>query len=67
MELLRGIENLVPIGRQGLYRYNNMDHSIKMGLLTAEHILHGGLETRIFSIASESVAFEIEKNQEKRI
>lgn len=67
MELLRGIENLIPIGRQGLYRYNNMDHSIKMGLLTGEHIVHGGLETRIFSIASESVAFEIEKDQEKRI
>lgn len=66
-ELLRGIDNLIPIGRQGLFRYNNMDHSIKMGLLTAEHILHGGLEARIFSIASESVAFEIEKNQEKRI
>jgi protoporphyrinogen oxidase len=67
MELLRGIDNLIPIGRQGLYRYNNMDHSIKMGFLTAEHIIHGGLEARIFSIASESVAFEIERNQEKRI
>jgi hypothetical protein len=44
-----------------------MDHSIKMGFLTAEHIIHGGLEARIFSIASESVAFEIERNQEKRI
>jgi len=65
--LLKGISNLVPIGRQGLFRYNNMDHSIKMGFLAAEHILHGGMETRIFSIASESVAFEIEKNLEKRI
>lgn len=67
MRLLRSIDNLIPIGRQGLYRYNNMDHSIKMGFLTAEHILHGGLETRIFSVASEAVAFEIEKNQEQRI
>lgn len=65
--LLKGINNLIPIGRQGLYRYNNMDHSIKMGFLTAEHILYGGLEARIFSIASESIAFEIEKNIEKRI
>ncbi|MDP2905019.1 MAG: FAD-dependent oxidoreductase [Candidatus Omnitrophota bacterium] len=65
--LLKSISNLVPIGRQGLFRYNNMDHSIKMGFLAAEHILHGGMETRIFSIASESVAFEIEKNLEKRI
>jgi len=67
MELLRGMDNLIPIGRQGLYRYNNMDHSIKMGLLTASHILHGGLQARIFSIASESVAFEIEKNAATRI
>jgi len=67
MELFSGINNFIPIGRQALYRYNNMDHSIKMGILTAEHIIHGGLEARIFSIASESIAFEIEENQEKRI
>lgn len=67
MELLKGIDNLIPIGRQGLFRYNNMDHSVKMGLLTAEHIIHGGLEARIFSIASEEAAFEIEKNVERRI
>lgn len=67
MELLRSIDNLIPIGRQGLYRYDNMDYFIKMGLLTAEHILHGGLDARIFSIAPESIAFEIEKNVEKHI
>ncbi len=66
-ELLKSIANLITIGRQGLFRYNNMDHSIKMGLLTAGHILQGGLEARIFSIASESVAFEIETNVERRI
>ena len=40
-ELFDGAKNLIPIGRQGLYRYNNMDHSIKMGFLAARHITEG--------------------------
>ncbi|MDD3486855.1 MAG: NAD(P)/FAD-dependent oxidoreductase [Candidatus Moranbacteria bacterium] len=33
------IENLQPIGRYGMFKYNNMDHSILTGLYAAENIL----------------------------
>ncbi len=33
-----GIENLATTGRQGLFRYNNMDHSILMGRHAARRI-----------------------------
>ena len=35
-EALRGIGNLIPLGRQGLFLHNNMDHSIHMGQRAAE-------------------------------
>lgn len=41
LEYLQGFENLIPNGRQGLFRYNNMDHSIEMGFLAADHIIAG--------------------------
>ncbi|WP_375237855.1 FAD-dependent oxidoreductase [Aurantibacter sp.] len=35
------IENLIPIGRYGSFKYNNQDHSILMGILAAEKITTG--------------------------
>ena len=35
------IENLLPIGRYGSFKYNNQDHSILMGILAAERIFKG--------------------------
>jgi protoporphyrinogen oxidase len=40
-DYLTSIENLHVIGRYGAFKYNNQDHSILMGLLTAENILKG--------------------------
>ena len=31
-------ENILPVGRLGLFNYNNMDHCIDMGFKTAEKI-----------------------------
>lgn len=36
---LRGFSNLVSTGRQGLFRYGNMDHSVAMGHAVARRIL----------------------------
>jgi len=36
---LRGFSNIVSTGRQGLFRYGNMDHSIAMGHAVARRIL----------------------------
>lgn len=38
---LNTIENLIPIGRYGSFKYNNQDHSILMGLLAADKIING--------------------------
>ena len=55
---LSRIKDFIPIGRQGLYRYNNMDHSLKMGILTAKHILHGYPRKKILEIATENAIFD---------
>ncbi len=36
---LAGIDNLQTIGRNGMHRYNNMDHSMLTGLLAAKNLL----------------------------
>ena len=37
----KGVRNFHTTGRQGLYRYNNMDHSIAMGRRIAKTIARG--------------------------
>lgn len=60
---LAGLENFIPCGRQALYRYNNMDHSIEMGFATSDHILKGLPRREIFKIATELVPFETDEKQ----
>ncbi len=36
---LNGIQNLQTIGRNGMHRYNNMDHSMLTGMLAAKNVL----------------------------
>lgn len=40
-EFLTEFSNLTVIGRYGSFKYNNQDHSILMGLLAADNIIHG--------------------------
>ena len=54
--------NLQLIGRNGTFRYNNMDHSIEMGLYAAWNIVKG---KKLYDI--ESVNIEREYLEEKRI
>lgn len=58
---LRTFTNLQIIGRNGTFRYNNMDHSIEMGLYAAWNIIEG---ERKFDI--ESVNIEREYLEEKK-
>ncbi len=41
-EFLNGFENLTPIGRGGMYKYNNMDHSLLSGILAARNLFDPG-------------------------
>lgn len=54
--------NLYLVGRNGIFRYNNMDHSIEMGLYAAWNIITG---EKKFDI--ESVNIEREYLEEKKI
>ncbi|MBM4047212.1 MAG: hypothetical protein FJ279_19075, partial [Planctomycetes bacterium] len=57
-ELTGRIRNLICCGRQGLFRYNNMDHSMKMGFLAADHVLRGASREAIFRVGVEASLFE---------
>jgi protoporphyrinogen oxidase len=55
------IENLLPIGRYGAFKYNNQDHSILMGILAADKIMQG-LDTDLWKINTD-----VEYQEEARI
>lgn len=38
---LDGIENLYPIGRNGMHRYNNQDHSMLTAMMAVDGIVRG--------------------------
>ena len=40
-EFVDGLENCMTVGRNGLHRYNNQDHSMLTGLLAVRNLLHG--------------------------
>ena len=50
------VKNLQTTGRQGLYRYNNMDHSIAMGRRVAK-TLHKGRDQKAEQVATETEYF----------
>ncbi|HEY0697588.1 MAG TPA: NAD(P)/FAD-dependent oxidoreductase [Micromonospora sp.] len=39
--LAREVPNVHPVGRNGMHRYNNQDHSMLTAMLTVENIVHG--------------------------
>ncbi|HVO09118.1 MAG TPA: NAD(P)/FAD-dependent oxidoreductase [Vicinamibacteria bacterium] len=51
---LDGIPNLFPIGRNGMHKYNNQDHSMLTAMVTVDAILAGsGDKTRVWSVNTE--------------
>lgn len=62
MDYLKSFVNLQLIGRNGTFRYNNMDHSVEMGLYAAWNILAGAKKYDI-----DSVNIEREYLEEKKI
>ncbi len=50
------IENLQTIGRNGMHRYNNMDHSMITGMLAAENVQ--GMRHDLWSVNEEEVYLE---------
>ncbi len=54
-DYLGGFQNLQTIGRQGMFVYNNMHHSVRTGLLAAENVL--GASHDLWALESQAVPF----------
>ena len=55
---LARFENLTPIGRGGMYRYNNQDHAILSGLLAARNFCAPGARHDLWEINEENEYLE---------
>lgn len=58
-DYLNQFENLQPIGRYGMFKYNNMDHSILTGVYAAENIL--GMKHDIWKVNADQEYHEEQK------
>ncbi|MBA2637235.1 MAG: NAD(P)/FAD-dependent oxidoreductase [Solirubrobacterales bacterium] len=54
---LDGVGNLQQVGRNGLHRYNNSDHSMLSAMRAVDNLIHGGRHD-IWSVNVESVYHE---------
>lgn len=58
-EYVQGIENLFLIGRNGLHRYNNQDHSMLTAMMAVDNIIEGRTDdTNIWNVNAERVYHE---------
>ena len=62
---LDGIENLQQVGRNGLHRYNNSDHSMLTAMRAVDNLVKG-TEHDIWAVNAESVYHEEEKQDEQQ-
>ena len=56
---LATVDNLQTIGRNGMHRYNNMDHSMLMGMLAVENVL--GESYNLWQVNEEQEYLEVGK------
>ena len=52
-EYIGGFSNLQIVGRYGTYKYNNMDHSMKTGILAARNVLGGSHDIAQVNVEKE--------------
>ena len=63
-QYLNSFDNLYCVGRNGQHRYNNMDHSMMTGFLTADSIIAGcDDKTDIWNVNTESDFHEEKQNK----
>jgi protoporphyrinogen oxidase len=61
---LEGIPNLIQVGRNGLHRYNNSDHSMLTAMRAVDNILQGANHD-IWAVNAESVYHEEDVKEEQ--
>jgi protoporphyrinogen oxidase len=62
---LNGLENLHQIGRNGLHRYNNSDHSMLTAMRTVDNLVKG-TDHDIWAVNADSAYHEEEKQDEEQ-
>jgi protoporphyrinogen oxidase len=62
---LDGLDNFVQVGRNGLHRYNNSDHSMLTAMRAVDNFVKG-TDYDIWAVNAESVYHEEEKQDEKQ-
>ncbi len=55
---LNNFNNLFPIGRSGMFKYNNQDHAIATGMYMARNLIDENFDVDIWNINSEGVYVE---------
>jgi len=55
LDYFNGLENFISCGRQGLFRYINMDYAIKMGIKTADFVQNRADRDNILNIGTEKL------------
>ena len=62
---LDGLDNFIQVGRNGLHRYNNSDHSMLTAMRAVDNLVKG-TEHDIWAINAESAYHEEEKQDEQQ-
>jgi protoporphyrinogen oxidase len=62
---LDGLENLHQVGRNGLHRYNNSDHSMLTAMRTVDNLVKGA-DHDIWAVNAESAYHEEESQHEQQ-
>lgn len=67
-EWIDGFENLFLIGRNGMHRYNNQDHSMLTAMLAVENVVSGVKDkSRIWSINTDEEYHEAKSTSTERM
>jgi len=67
-DFVDGIQNLFLIGRNGMHRYNNQDHSMLAAMTAVENIVAGRLDkTNIWEVNTESEYHETKKVEQPEV
>jgi hypothetical protein len=62
---LDGLDNFVQVGRNGLHRYNNSDHSMLTAMRAVDNLVKG-TDHDIWAVNAESVYHEEEEQDEQQ-
>ena len=62
---LDGLDNYIQVGRNGLHRYNNSDHSMLTAMRAVDNLVKGD-DHDIWAVNAESVYHEEEKQDEQQ-